>query len=107
MADRVRDLLGEPTLVLDVAGSQLDELLTLVPDPDRVVTIANYAAGERGVRVTSDVGDAPAALAQVAALAASGRFALHVAETFGFDRAAAAHRLVETRRAAGKIVLVP
>ena len=107
MADRVRDLLGEPTLVLDVAGSQLDELLTLVPDPDRVVTIANYAAGERGVRVTSEVGDAAAALAQVAALAAAGRFALQVSETFGFDRAAAAHRLVETRRAAGKIVLVP
>lgn len=107
MVGRVRDLLGgDPTLILDAAGSQLDDLLVLAPEPEQVVTIANFSAGERGVRVTSGGGDAATALAQVAALAASGRFALEVAATFGFDQAAAAHRLVESRRTSGKIVLV-
>ncbi|MDQ7993676.1 MAG: zinc-binding dehydrogenase [Propionicimonas sp.] len=106
MPGRVRELFGSPTHVLDTAGTQLDDLLALAPAPERVVSIANFAAGEHGARVTSGGGDAAAALAEVAELAATGRFSLEVAATFGFEQAAQAHRLVESRTVAGKIVLV-
>jgi len=106
MPDRVRELVGGPTLVLDTAGTQLDDLIALAPWPEAVVTIANFSAGERGVRVTSGGGDAAAALARVAALAQDGRFALQIAAELGFEDAAEAHRLVESRRVGGKVVLV-
>lgn len=91
--------------VLDTAGSQLDDLLAVVPAPDRVVTIANYTAAERGVRFTGGGGDAPAAIARIAELAASGRFAVRVARTFDLAQAAAAQELSESRRSGGKVVL--
>lgn len=107
MADRVRDLLGGgPTLVADTAGTQLDDLLALVPRPADVVTIANFTAAGRGARVSQDRGDAAAALARVAALVAEGRFRLQLSRTFSMADAAAAHRLVESRSAAGKVVLL-
>ncbi len=107
LVERVRELAPPgPTLVADAAGSQLDDLLALAPRPQAVVTIANFAAAERGVRVTSERGDA-SALARVAGLAALGRFRVNVSHTFGFAEAAAAHRLSESRSAAGKIVLLP
>ena len=91
--------------VLDTAGSQLDDLLALVASPDRVVTIANYTAAERGVRFTGGGGDAAAALARIAELAGSGRFAIRVAGAFPLAEASAAHELSESRRSAGKVVL--
>ncbi len=92
--------------VFDAAGSQLADLLALVPEPGRVVTIANYGAEASGARFSGTVVDAAAALARVAALAASGQLGVHVAATFGLAEAPAAHRLSESGRANGKIVLV-
>ncbi|MCA0297366.1 MAG: NADP-dependent oxidoreductase [Actinobacteria bacterium] len=90
--------------VLDTAGSQLDDLLALVPSPE-VVTIANYGAAERGVRFTGGGGDASAALARIADLAGAGGFTIRVARTFGLADAAAAHALSESRHPGGKILL--
>ena len=107
LVERVRALVPSgPTLVADAAGSQLDDLLALAPRPAAIVTIANYAAAERGVRLTTERGSARA-LARVAGLAALGRFRLNLSHTFGLAEAAAAHRLSESRSAGGKIVLLP
>lgn len=108
LVGRVRALAPDgPTLVADTAGTQLDDLLALAPQPAAIVSIANFEAAGRGVRVTSRRGDAPAALARIADLAGQGRFRVQVSHTFRFAEAAAAHRLSESRTAAGKIVLLP
>lgn len=94
--------------VLDAAGTSLDELLEIAGGPGRVVSIANYSAGDRGVRVTTGGGDEAAfdVLPWIAELAARGEFRLRVSAAFPAGRAAEAHRLSESRSAAGKIVLV-
>ena len=92
--------------VLDAAGTSLDELLQI--EPTRVVTIANYAAGDRGVRVTTGGGDEAAfdVLPWISDLACRGEYRLRVAAAFPAEEAAEAHRLSESRSAGGKIVLV-
>ncbi|MGC3995826.1 MAG: NADP-dependent oxidoreductase [Propionicimonas sp.] len=92
--------------VADTAGSQLDDLIAVAGSADRVVTIANYSAAERGVRFTGGGEDASAALARVGELAAQGRFAVRVAATFDLADAAEAQRLSEARGSGGKIVLI-
>lgn len=106
LTDRVSAILPDGVDgVLDAAGSQLDDLLALAGGPGSIVTIANYGAGERGVRVSRGGGDDAAALAAVVPLVEAGRFRLRVAATFPLEEAAAAHELSESRTAAGKIVL--
>lgn len=106
LAERVRALapLGVDGVV-DTAGSQLDDLLALVASPDRVVTIANYTAAERGARFSGGGGDTAGNLARAAELAASGQLEVRVARAYDLTEAADAHRLSESRRAGGKIVL--
>ncbi|MGF1425283.1 NADP-dependent oxidoreductase [Kitasatospora sp. LaBMicrA B282] len=72
--------------------------------PDRTVTRA--LAAERGLRYV-EFGFTPvgADLAQLAALAADGRVRPALAEVLPLTEAAAAHRLSETGRVPGKIVL--
>jgi len=91
--------------IVDAGGTQLDELLAIAGSPDHVVTIANNAARDAGVRFSGGGGDAREALARVSALAAEGRIAVRVARAFDLTEAADAHRLSESRRASGKIVL--
>ena len=54
LAERVRAAAGGPVdAVLDVAGkTPVEELIGLVPEPSQVVSIANFAAGQAGARVT-------------------------------------------------------
>jgi NADPH:quinone reductase-like Zn-dependent oxidoreductase len=92
--------------VFDTAGTQLDDLIAVAGTPDHVVTIANYAAAEHGVRFSGGGGDAPAALARVAELAASGRLRVRVAGSYDLAAAPSAHELSESRRADGKLVLI-
>ena len=92
--------------VLDAAGTSLDELLQI--EPTRVVTIANYTAGDRGVRVTTGGGDEAAfdVLPWISDLACRGEYRLRVTAAVPAQEAAEAHRLSESRSAGGKIVLV-
>ena len=72
VAGRVRDAAGgRVAAVFDVAGkTPIQELASLVSEPSQVLTIANFADGEAGARVTG--GDADSrpmeALAEVAPL---------------------------------------
>jgi D-arabinose 1-dehydrogenase-like Zn-dependent alcohol dehydrogenase len=73
-----------------------------------VVTIANFAAGEAGARVTGGGSDSQpmAALAQVAELLAQNQLVIKV-QTFPFERAADAYRISQGGHVRGKLVLVP
>lgn len=95
--------------VFDVAGkTPVGELISLAPEPAKVVTIANFAAGQAGARVTGGGEDSRPmeALAEVADLLADNRLVIKV-QTFPFERAAEAFRISQGGHVRGKLVLVP
>jgi NADPH:quinone reductase-like Zn-dependent oxidoreductase len=110
MVARVRELAPDGVdRALDTAGSGvLPDLIALTGTPDHVITIADFNAGEHGVRVSTG-GDERAwgALAEAARLFEAGRFSLPVARAFGFSEAGEAHRLSQEGHVRGKLVLVP
>lgn len=110
LAARVRAAAGGLVdAVFDVAGkTPVQELTSLVSEPSRVLSIANFAAGEAGARVTGGSADSrPAqALAEVAGLLAQNKLVIKV-QTFPFDRAAEAYRLSQGGHVRGKLVLIP
>ncbi len=110
VADRVRAAAGGPVdAVFDVAGkTPVEELVSLAPEPAKVVTIANFAAAEAGARVTGGGADSlpMPALAEVADLLADNRLVIKV-QTFPFDRAAEAYAISLAGHVRGKLVLVP
>ena len=110
VVDRVRDAAGGPVdAVFDVVGkTPVEDLISLAPEPAQVVTIANFAAGEAGARVTGGGADSQPmeALAQVAELLAQNKLVIKV-QTFPFDRAAEAYRISQGGHVRGKLVLVP
>jgi NADPH:quinone reductase-like Zn-dependent oxidoreductase len=118
LLDRVRGLAPEGVdAALDLVGTDeaLDVSLALVPDRDRIASIANFArAPEEGVLLLgngpgADPGDDVRAGArpELARLAGEGRLRVNIAATFPLDRAADAHRLVGEGHASGKVVLLP
>ena len=110
VADRVRTAAGgQLDAVFDVAGrTRIEDLIGLTSEPSRVLSIANFAAGQAGARVTGgDVDSRPMqALAQVAELLVQNKLVIKV-QTFPFDRAAEAYRISQSGHLRGKLVLVP
>lgn len=110
VADRVRNAAGGSVdAVFDVVGkTPVDELISLAPDPAKVVTIANFAAGEAGVQVTGGGAESRAqeALAEVADMLAQNKIVIKV-QTFPFTRAAEAYRISLDGHVRGKLVLIP
>jgi NADPH:quinone reductase-like Zn-dependent oxidoreductase len=108
--DRVRGLAPDRVdLALDVAGSGvLPELIELAGGADHVVTVADFAGAQQfGVRFSrGDAGRALHALADIGELIESGRFSVPVVQTFPLAEVAEAHRVGETGRQRGKLVLV-
>jgi len=110
LAERVRDAAGGPVdAVFDVAGkTPVQDLIGLAPEPSQVVTIANYAAGQAGARVTGGGADSQPmqALALTADLLARNELVIKV-QTFPFDRAVEAYRISQSGHVRGKLVLIP
>ena len=110
VAERVREAAGGGVdAVFDVAGKTgIDELVSLVPDPSQVVTIANFSAAGAGARVTGGGSDAqPAkALALIADALKENTLVLKF-QTFPFGRAAEAYAISLGGHVRGKLVLVP
>jgi NADPH:quinone reductase len=118
LEERVRALApGGVDAAVDCAGGDeaLDTSLALVADRGRIVTIvASRRAFDSGIKV---IGGAPgadpgteirtAARLELARLASDGKLRVVVAATYPLAEAAAAHRLLATGHAHGKIVLVP
>lgn len=117
LADRVRTAApGGVDAAIDTVGTDeaVDVSLELVPDRGRIVTIAAFGrAAEAGIKL---LGNGPgadpgtriraAAWSELLPLAADGRLRVVVAQTFPLSEAAAAHRLVATGHAGGKVVLL-
>jgi NADPH:quinone reductase-like Zn-dependent oxidoreductase len=110
VAERVRAAAGGPVdAVFDVAGkTPVQELISLVPEPSQVLSIANFTAAQAGARVTGGGADSHPveALAEVAELLAQNQLVIKV-QTFPFDRAAEAYRISQSGHVRGKLVLVP
>jgi NADPH:quinone reductase-like Zn-dependent oxidoreductase len=110
VAERVRAAAGGPVdAVFDVAGkTPVEDLISLVPEPSQVLSIANFAAPQAGARVTGGSADSRPreALALVADLLAQNKLVIKV-QTFPFDRAAEAYRISQGGHVRGKLVLVP
>jgi NADPH:quinone reductase-like Zn-dependent oxidoreductase len=110
VADRVREAAGgQVDGVFDVAGkTPVDELLSLVGEPAQVVSIANFAAAEAGVRTTGGGQDSQPeqALAEVAELLGQGKLTITV-QTFPLEQAAEAYRISQSGHVRGKLVLLP
>jgi NADPH:quinone reductase-like Zn-dependent oxidoreductase len=109
VVDRVRAAAGgRIDAVFDVAGkTPVEDLVSLVPEPSQVVSIANFTAGQAGARVTGGGPDSRPmqALAQVAGLLADNDLVIKV-QTFPFARAAEAYRISQGGHLRGKLVLV-
>jgi NADPH:quinone reductase-like Zn-dependent oxidoreductase len=110
VAARVRAAAGGPVdAVFDVAGkTTVEELISLVSEPSQVLSIANFAAGQAGARVTGGGADSRPmqALAEVAELLARNKLVIKV-QTYPFDRAAEAYRISQGGHVRGKLVLIP
>ncbi|WP_037817974.1 NADP-dependent oxidoreductase [Amycolatopsis nivea] len=111
MSDRVRALAPDGVdLALDVAGSGvLPELIQLAGGPEHVITVADFAgAQQHGVRFSrGDGGHALYVLSQLGELVEAGKFTLPVGQTFPMADVAEAHRVGESGRVRGKLVLLP
>ncbi|MEU7892380.1 zinc-binding dehydrogenase [Nonomuraea sp. NPDC049152] len=98
-ADRV----GPVDAVLDASGrGVLADSVRLTGDADKVVTIADPAAGEFGVRFSTG-GTDPAPVRDVVE---SGSVRMPIARVFPLESAADAHRLSEEGHLLGKIVVI-
>lgn len=94
--------------VIDTAGSgSLAQLVTLVDDPQNVITIADYNAAAVGARMASNEGDLFAAYAEASALAEQGKCVIPIHASFSMDEAAKAHELSQSGHVRGKIVIIP
>ncbi|MEU4142930.1 NADP-dependent oxidoreductase [Streptomyces parvulus] len=93
-------------LVLDTAASgSMPDLVALVGDPARVVTVADHInAGRLGVRVANAEND-PALLAEAAGLGRQGRYTPRVERVYPVERIADAHAHAERGHTRGKLVV--
>ncbi|MFZ4239768.1 NADP-dependent oxidoreductase [Streptomyces murinus] len=104
--ERVRRL-GPVDAALDLAGSGvLRELVELVGDPRKVVSIADLGAPEFGVRFSGVAGSVPDALAAAADLISRGRLHIPVEKAYPLAEAAAAHIDSQAGHTRGRRVIV-
>jgi NADPH:quinone reductase-like Zn-dependent oxidoreductase len=96
-------------VVLDAAGKgSLAELVAIVGDPHRVVTIADFDAARHGVRFSrSEAGESPGwtGLPLAADLADQGRLTVPLHAAFPLKETAAAHDVSAAGHARGKIII--
>ena len=107
--NRIRELAPNGVdAVFDVSGQGFaDTAISLRSGSDRIVTVADFAAGERGITVS--LGDAASIRSSDFAfafeLAAVGEFATEIDQTFTFEQLPAAHELSGKGHVCGKIIV--
>ncbi|MBE1878340.1 NADP-dependent oxidoreductase [Myceligenerans pegani] len=108
LVERVRAVTPTVDAVLDAAGrGALPDSIELRGGTDRVLTLADPAAAELGVRFTDGGKPSAADLAELLGLVARGEVSVPVAKVLPFAQAAEAQSLVDGGHAGGKVVLVP
>lgn len=109
LADRVRALAPDGVDGgVDTAGrGSVRDLMELTGDPGKVVTIADFGAGELGVQVTSGGGGQGPRLARIAELLTAGGLRVPIAGTYPLDRIGEAYAESRAGHVRGKLVLLP
>jgi NADPH:quinone reductase-like Zn-dependent oxidoreductase len=111
VADRIGEATGgKVDAFIDTFGSGYVELaLELGVRPDRIDTIADYAAVEKyGVKAEGNSAAASAGvLAELAGMIAEGTLEVPIARVYPLDEVREAYRELERRHTRGKIVLEP
>ncbi|RZU19053.1 NADPH:quinone reductase-like Zn-dependent oxidoreductase [Kribbella rubisoli] len=113
LVERVREAAPQGVdAVIDTAGKGgLEESIELRGGTDRIVTIADFAAGKLGIQTSGGGTGTPeqvrAALDAQLQAAADGKLTIRIAETFGLADASKAQALSESGHARGKIVVLP
>ncbi|MEV5537038.1 NADP-dependent oxidoreductase [Saccharopolyspora shandongensis] len=104
--ERVRQL-GHVDAALDLAGSGvIRELVELTGDPQKVISIADLAAPELGVRFSGVAGSVPEALTKAAGLISRGKLHIPVEKSYTLADAAAAHIDSQAGHTRGRRVLI-
>lgn len=109
VADRIRSAAPKINAFIDTFGAGYVRLaLDLGVGPDRIDTIANFAAAaEYGVKAEGNAAGASAStLAELAGLVAAGTLEVPIAATFPLEAVRDAYRQLEQGHTRGKIVLV-
>jgi NADPH:quinone reductase-like Zn-dependent oxidoreductase len=109
LMERVREF--SPTGVdaaLDIAGSGvIPELIELVGDASRVVSVADFTAPNYGARLSLVAQEHPErVLAEAARLYSEGVFRLRVEKAFPLAEAAEAYKICATGHVTGKLVIL-
>ncbi|WP_327138790.1 NADP-dependent oxidoreductase [Nocardia sp. NBC_01327] len=87
------------------AGGSLPTLIELTGDPDRVLTVSDFAAAaDLGVRITTEM--RYDRMDEFARLADDGILVVPIARTYTLDQIQKAAKLSQSRRPGGKLVLV-
>lgn len=110
VAERIRAAAPRVDAFIDTVGGGYVRLaLDLGISPDRIDTIADFAAAAQyGVKAEGNAAGASATvLAELAGLIAAGQLELPIAATFPLDRVRDAYQLLDQGHTQGKIVLVP
>lgn len=106
LVDRVRALVDHVDGAADLAGKgSAGELVTLVGDAARVVTIADFSGATEAVVTDGSDGQSWATMTEVAGLVAAGEVELLVDTELDWSQAAEAHGRCESGHATGKVVL--
>ena len=104
--ERVRQL-GRVDAALDLAGSGvIRELVELTGDPQKVISIADLAAPQLGVRFSGVAGSVPDALAEAVGLISRGKLHIPVEKSYTLAEAAAAHNDSQAGHTRGRRVMV-
>ncbi|MFZ1410872.1 MAG: NADP-dependent oxidoreductase [Micropruina sp.] len=93
---------------LDISGAGvIGDLVTIVGDPSKVISIADFTAPTLGVRVstgTTRITEPRDGFAEALALP---HFALEIERRFSFDEIAIAHQHAQNGHTVGKLVVIP
>ncbi|WP_336048454.1 NADP-dependent oxidoreductase [Streptomyces sp. CA2R101] len=104
--ERVRQL-GPVDAALDLAGSGvIRELVELTGDPQKVISIADLAAPDLGVRFSGVAGSMPEALTEAVGLISRGKLHIPVEKAYPLAEAAAAHTDSQAGHTRGRRVMV-
>jgi NADPH:quinone reductase-like Zn-dependent oxidoreductase len=110
LAERVKQLAPKGVdRALDLAGAGIiPELIAIVGDPSRVLSVADFSATKYGAKFSRGPSkDLQRILADVARLYAKGICHLHVEKTFSLEQTAEALEVSSRGHVTGKLVVIP
>jgi NADPH:quinone reductase-like Zn-dependent oxidoreductase len=108
LAERVKQIAPDGVdAALDIAGSGIiPELIDIVGDPSRVLSVADFSAEQYGAKFSHGPPKNPERIfADVARLCSEGLFRLRVEQTFSLEQTAQAQEVSAKGRVTGKLIV--